>query len=43
MAGHVARMEKRRIAYRVLVRKPEGWNPLGRPRPKWKDIIKTNF
>ena len=31
-AGHVARMEQSRNAYRVLVGKPEGKRPLGRPR-----------
>ena len=31
-AGHVARMDEEREAYRVLVRKPEGKRPLGRPR-----------
>ena len=31
-AGHVARMEERRGAYRALVGKPEGTRPLGRPR-----------
>ena len=31
-AGHVARMEQFRNAYRVLVGKPEGNRPLGRPR-----------
>ena len=31
-AGHVARMEESRNAYRVLVGKPEGKRPLGRPR-----------
>jgi hypothetical protein len=31
-AGHVARIGKRRGAYRVLVVKPEGRRPLGRPR-----------
>ena len=31
-AGHVARMEERRGIYRVLVGKPEGKRPLGRPR-----------
>jgi hypothetical protein len=30
-AGHVARMEERRVVYRVLVGKPEGKRPLGRP------------
>jgi hypothetical protein len=31
-AGHVARMEEKRIAYRLLVGKPEGEIPLGKPR-----------
>jgi hypothetical protein len=30
--GHVARMEERRNEYRILVGKPEGRRPLGRPR-----------
>jgi hypothetical protein len=33
-AGHVARMGERRSAYRVLVRKPEGKIPFGRPKRK---------
>jgi hypothetical protein len=31
-AGHVARMGEKRNAYRILVGKPEGKRPLGRPR-----------
>jgi hypothetical protein len=34
--GHVARMEERRGIYRVLVGKPDGRNPLGRPRRRWE-------
>jgi len=34
-AGNVAHMGERRGVYRVLVRKPEGKRPLGRPRRKW--------
>ena len=34
-AGHVARMGERRSVYRVLVEKPEGKRPLGRPRARW--------
>jgi hypothetical protein len=34
-AGHVARMGEKRNAYRLLVRKPEGRRPLGRPRRRW--------
>jgi hypothetical protein len=32
---HVARMGKKRNAYRLLVEKPEGKRPLGRPRRSW--------
>jgi hypothetical protein len=32
LVGHVARMGKKRNEYRILVRKPEGKSPLGRPR-----------
>jgi len=38
-AGNVARMEERRGVYRVLVGKPEGKGPLGRPRRRWEDNI----
>ena len=41
--GHVARMEDRRVVYRVLVGKPEGKRPLGRPRRRWEDNIRMNF
>ena len=34
-AEHVALMGKRRRLYRVLVEKPEGKRPLGRPRHRW--------
>jgi hypothetical protein len=39
-AGHVARMGEKRNVYRVLVGKPEGKSPLGRPRRRWIDNIK---
>jgi hypothetical protein len=39
-AGHVARMGERRGVRWVLVGKPEGKIPFGRPRPRWKDNIK---
>jgi hypothetical protein len=42
-AGHVARMEKRRGIYRVLVGKPEGKRPLGRPKHRWKKNIKIDL
>jgi hypothetical protein len=42
-AGHVARMREGRGVYRVLVGKPEGKKPLGKPRPRREDIIKMNL
>jgi len=42
-AGHVARMGKRRGAYRILVGRPEGRRPFGRPRLRWWDDIKMDF
>jgi hypothetical protein len=41
-AGHVTRMVEKRNAYRILVRKPEGKRPLGRPRRRWVDNIKMD-
>ena len=42
-AGHVARMGERRGVYRVLVGKPEGTRPLGRPKHRWEDNIKIDL
>jgi len=42
-AGHVARMCEERGAYRVLVGKPEGKRPLGRPRHRWVDNIRIDL
>jgi hypothetical protein len=42
-AGHVARTGEGRGVYRVLVRRPEGKRPLGRPRCRWEDNIKMNL
>jgi hypothetical protein len=39
-AGHVARMGQEREVYRVLVGKPEGRKPLGRPRRRSEDGIR---
>jgi hypothetical protein len=39
-AGHVTRMGEGRGAYRVLIGRPEGKRPLGRPRRRWEDNIK---
>jgi hypothetical protein len=38
-AGHVARVGEKRNVYRILVGKPEGKRPLGRPRRRWLDNI----
>jgi len=43
LAGHVARMGERSGVYRVLVGKPEGKRPLGRPRHRWEDNIKMDL
>jgi hypothetical protein len=42
-AGHVACMGEGRGVQRVLVGKPEGKRPLGRPRHRWEDNIKMNL
>ena len=42
-AGHVARMGEERRVCRVLVGKPEGKRPLGKPRRRWVDSIRTNL
>ena len=42
-AGHVARMGEGRGVYRVLVGKPEGKRPLGRPRRRWENNIKMDL
>ena len=42
-AGHVARMGEGRGVHGVLVGKPEGKRPLGRPRRRWEDNIKMDL
>ena len=42
-AGYVARMEEGRGVHKVLVGKPEGKRPLGRPRRRWDDNIKMDL
>jgi len=42
-AGHVARMGEERRVYRVLVGKPEGRRPLGRPRLRWVGNIRMDL
>jgi len=39
----VVHMGERRGAYGVLVGKPEGKRPLGRPRCRWEDAIKMDL
>jgi hypothetical protein len=41
--GHVACIGDRRGVYSVLVGKPEGKRPLGRPRHRWEDNIKVDL
>ena len=42
-AGHVARMEEARSAFKILTGKPTGKRPLGRPRRRWEDNIKMDL
>jgi hypothetical protein len=42
-AGHVAQMREKRNVYRLLMGKPEGKRPLGRPRCRWIDNIKFDL
>jgi hypothetical protein len=42
-AGHVPRKGEKRNAYRLLVEKPEGRRPLGRPRCRWLDNIRIDL
>jgi hypothetical protein len=42
-AGHLARMGEKRNVYKLLVGKPEGRRPLGRPRRRWIDNIKMDL
>ena len=43
MGGHVASVGEKRDLYRVLVEKPEGKIPLGRPRRGWEDNTKMDL
>jgi hypothetical protein len=42
-AGHVARMGEEKGVHRLLVGKPEGKRPLGRPRRRWENNIKIDI
>jgi len=41
--GHVVRIGEESRVYKVLVGKPEGKNPLGRPRRRWVDNIRIDL
>ena len=42
-AGHVAHMGEGRDVHRVLIGKPEGKRPLGKPRRRWEDNIRMDL
>ena len=42
-AGHVARMEEFRTAFKILTDTPTGKRPVGRPRQRWEDNIRMNL
>ena len=42
-AGHVARMEEGRSAFKILTDKPTGKRPLRRPRRRWEDYIRMDL
>ena len=42
-AGHVARIEEGRNAFKILTRKPRGKRPLGRPRRTWENNITVDL
>ena len=42
-AGHVARMEEGRSAFKILTGKSTGNRPLGRPRRRWEDNIRMDL
>jgi hypothetical protein len=42
-AGHMACMGEERNVHRVLMEKPEGKGPLGRPRRRWEDRIRMDL
>ena len=41
--SHVARKEEDRSALKILTGKPTGKRPLGKPRPRWEDNIRTDL
>jgi hypothetical protein len=43
MGGACSAYRERRVVYRVLVRKPEGKIPLGRPRHRWENDMQMDL
>jgi len=43
LAGHVVRMGEMRNAFKIMVGKPEGRRPFGRPRYRWEDNIRMDL
>lgn len=41
--GYITRVEERRLVYRILEGRREGKRPLGKPRRRWKTILKFIF
>jgi hypothetical protein len=41
-ARHIAHMGKMINAFKILVRRPEGKRPFGRPKSRWEDNIRKN-
>ena len=42
-AGHVARFEEGMSAFKILTGIPAGKRPLGKPRLRWEDNIRTDL
>jgi hypothetical protein len=43
MGGPCSTYGERKVLYRVLMGKPEGKRPFGKPRPRWEDNIKMDL
>jgi hypothetical protein len=43
MAGYITRIADMKSVCKILIRKPEGKSPIGRPVCRWKDDIKTDI